>query len=129
MRCVTLHWDVYLTGPPESPYKGGVWKISLKFPDTYPFKPPTITFHTPIYHMNVSKEGKICDQMISDGWSPTLDAAHCVRTLYTMLATPQTATPLRSEIASAYKDKKEKYLSDVADHVKKNASNTKIPDV
>ena len=123
-----LHWDIYLKGPPASPFKGGVWKISLKFPETYPFKPPQITFETPIYHMNVSEDGKICDQMISEGWSPTLDAAHCARTLYTMLAAPQTSTPLRSDIANLYKENKPKYNAQVSAHVAKNAAKTKVPD-
>jgi ubiquitin-protein ligase len=37
-------------GPEESPYAGGIFKIKIVIPPTYPFTPPAFLIITPIYH-------------------------------------------------------------------------------
>lgn len=32
------------------PYRNGIFKFTISFPELYPVSPPTITFHTSIYH-------------------------------------------------------------------------------
>jgi len=43
-----------LAGPEDSPYQGGIFKVEIKIPDTYPFSPPKCRFITKIWHPNVS---------------------------------------------------------------------------
>ena len=40
-------WHYVLQGPPDSPYEGGLYHGKLKFPDDFPFKPPSIFMLTP----------------------------------------------------------------------------------
>ena len=47
-------WRVCITGPLDTPYKGGVFYLSVEFPPKYPEVPPEICFLTPIYHVNVN---------------------------------------------------------------------------
>ena len=47
-------WRVTLLGPKDTPYKGGIFYIEVKFPKYYPNSPPEIHFITPIYHPNVN---------------------------------------------------------------------------
>jgi len=47
-----------LEGPQDSPYMGGVFKVEIKIPDTYPFSPPKCRFMTKIWHPNVSSVRK-----------------------------------------------------------------------
>merc|ERR1712168_1006923 len=42
-----LNWHYLITGPPDTPYEGGVYHGLLKFPKEYPFKPPSILIYTP----------------------------------------------------------------------------------
>ena len=43
-------------GPPGTPYEGGIYKIDVKIPSDYPFKPPIMKFDTKIWHPNVSSQ-------------------------------------------------------------------------
>jgi ubiquitin-protein ligase len=51
-----LVWYVTLIGPADSLYEGGKFKVSVKFPDNYPFKMPVFKFETRIWHPNVIRE-------------------------------------------------------------------------
>lgn len=51
-----IHFTGYITGPPDTPYEGGKFAISIELPDKYPFKPPKMAFETKIWHPNVSSQ-------------------------------------------------------------------------
>jgi ubiquitin-protein ligase len=44
--------------PNSNIFKEGAFKIEIKLPSIYPLDPPKVRFLTPIYHPNVSKDGK-----------------------------------------------------------------------
>ena len=47
-------WRVSLLGPKDTSYRGGLFYLSIDFPNDYPEKPPEVCFITPIYHVNVN---------------------------------------------------------------------------
>lgn len=61
--------------------QGGTFYLSLVLPPTYPFKPPTVTFTTKIYHPNISNDtppnsGVMCLGMLKvDEWKPSTKMA------------------------------------------------------
>lgn len=54
----------------DSPYRGGTFHFTIVFPDNFPFKPPTVTFLTKIYHPGFNEEGHICVPLLRDDWKP-----------------------------------------------------------
>jgi ubiquitin-protein ligase len=74
-------WKVTMEGPPGSPYSAGTYNLTLTLPPTYPFKPPTVTFTTKIYHPNISNDtppnsGTMCLGMLRDSeWKPSTKMA------------------------------------------------------
>ena len=49
-----FEWKYIIMGPKDTPYKGGIFNIRIKFPDNFPEKGPIVSFITPIYHPNVN---------------------------------------------------------------------------
>lgn len=79
------HLAIGFKGPRGTPYVGGKYKLELKFGTNYPYKPPFVRLHTPIWHPNFWPNPKeypgkrnICLALVDndligkpDGWSPS----------------------------------------------------------
>jgi len=103
-------WEVTIIGPEDTPYAGGKFKVSISFPETYPFKPPRITYQTKIYHPNIkSSTGEICASILYDDWSPTLNVSHCFDTLLNMMKSPSSDSPLEESIANVLREKPKEF--------------------
>jgi ubiquitin-protein ligase len=86
--------------------QNGTFVVHFEFPPQYPFKAPNISFVTRIYHPNVRKEtGEICNDLINEGWSPTLNVKHCINVLYNMMQHPDADHPLEVDIATQLVEK------------------------
>lgn len=92
-------WRVLIEGPPDSPFEGGVFALSVEIPESYPFQPPKITFETPIYHCSVSDSGKICLAILHDQWSPGNSVSKCLDEIRGMMKDADTDMSLRQWIA------------------------------
>ncbi|XP_028018229.1 ubiquitin/ISG15-conjugating enzyme E2 L6 isoform X4 [Balaenoptera acutorostrata] len=65
-----LVWHALLL-PEKPPYNLKAFNLRISFPEEYPFKPPTVTFTTRIYHPNVDSSGRVCLPIISkENWKP-----------------------------------------------------------
>ncbi|KAM0671847.1 putative ubiquitin-protein ligase [Ordospora colligata] len=118
-------WEAYLTAPEDSVYKGGVFKLLISFSSEYPFKPPKITFQTPIYHPNINSSGMICIDILGKEWSPALTLNSVLLSLLTLLDDPNADDPLRPEVADIYKTNKEEYRLRCQESARKTVENKK----
>ena len=97
-----FNWEGVLFGPPDSPFQGGVFKVSIQFPADYPFKPPRVTFNTKIYHPNINTNGFICLDILKQNWSPALTISKVLLSILSMLTDPNPKDPLMPDIANQY---------------------------
>jgi ubiquitin-conjugating enzyme E2 D/E len=98
-----FRWEGVIFGPSDSPYAGGMFKLKIIFPVDYPFKCPTITFATKIYHPNINSAGIICIDILKNNWSPALTMSKVLLSICSLLCDPNPSDPLVPEIAHQYK--------------------------
>ena len=104
-----LQWEATIFGPTDTPYFGGVYKLSIYISDEYPFKPPKIKFLTPIFHCNIYKETICLDILKDSSWMPCLDISKILLSICSLLADPNPMDPLVPEIANEMKHNLESY--------------------
>ncbi|KAK3705394.1 hypothetical protein LTR37_013367 [Vermiconidia calcicola] len=117
-------WDVTMEGPSDSPYSGGKFKILVTLPKEYPFKPPTVSFTTKIYHPNVSNDnkGSICLGMLrADEWKPPNKISDVLKLVRAVLAAPQPDDAVEAGIADQAKNDKKGFEKTAQDWTKKYA--------
>ncbi|CAF2126940.1 unnamed protein product [Brassica rapa subsp. trilocularis] len=115
-----FHWQATIMGPPDSPYAGGVFLVSIHFPPDYPFKPPKVSFKTRVYHPNINSNGSICLDILKEQWSPALTISKVLLSICSLLTDPNPDDPLVPEIAHMYKTDKSKYESTARSWTQKN---------
>ncbi|KAK9196307.1 hypothetical protein WN943_004435 [Citrus x changshan-huyou] len=104
-----FHWQATIMGPPDSPYAGGVFLVTIHFPPDYPFKPPKVAFRTKVFHPNINSNGSICLDILKEQWSPALTISKVLLSICSLLTDPNPDDPLVPEIAHMYKSDKAKY--------------------
>ena len=116
-----FNWEATIIGPTETPYEGGIFKLKILFPADYPFKPPKITFETPIYHPNINANGGICLDILKDQWSPALNITKVLLSICSLLDEPKPDDPLMPEIAQLFKSNKAEFNRLAREHTIKHA--------
>jgi ubiquitin-conjugating enzyme E2 D/E len=97
-----FNWEAMIFGPADSPFQGGIFRLSIRFPSDYPFKPPIVTFKTRIYHPNINAAGGICLDILKGQWSPALTISKVLLSILSLLTDANPNDPLVPEIADAY---------------------------
>lgn len=94
------------------PLKGGVFHIQITLPKDYPFKPPTLSFRTKIYHPNVTNDerGSMCLGMLrADEWKPPNKIVDVLKLVRAVLAAPQADDAVETGIADEFKTNRQSF--------------------
>lgn len=101
------HWSVALIVlNPDSLYYGGYFKAQMKFPENYPYSPPTFQFERPLWHPNVYPDGKLCisilhtpgedamsGEMAGERWSPVQRVESVLISVLSLLDDAECSSP------------------------------------
>ncbi|KAJ5103503.1 hypothetical protein N7532_004032 [Penicillium argentinense] len=120
-------WKVLMEGPEGSPYQGGIFQIRLVLPTEYPFKPPTVSFATKIYHPNVTNDdkGSMCLGMLRpDEWKPSSKIGAVLEFARQLLAEPMPDDAIEGRIAEQYKNDNKRYDEIAREWTRKHANKT-----
>jgi len=104
-----FEWQASIVGPSNSPYAGGLFRLSVSFSDKYPFKPPKIKFVTKIFHPNINSNGSICLDILNNNWSPALTIIKVLLSISSLLTDPNPDDPLDKFAANLYLNNREEY--------------------
>ncbi|XP_057782675.1 uncharacterized protein LOC131000670 [Salvia miltiorrhiza] len=100
-------WTGTIEGGKGTMYDGLSYKLLLRFPLDYPFKPPQVKFETACFHPNVDQFGNICLDILQDKWSSAYDCRTILLSIQSLLGEPNTQSPLNASAALLWKNQEE----------------------
>ena len=115
------YFHVLVSGPTESPYEGGLFKLELFLPDEYPMAPPKVRFMTKIYHPNIDKLGRICLDILKEKWSPALQIRTVLLSIQALLSAPNPDDPLDNQVANQWKTNEAEAIRTAKEWTKRHA--------
>ncbi|PAV85673.1 hypothetical protein WR25_08276 [Diploscapter pachys] len=131
-------WNVGIYGPPETLYQGGYFKAVLRFPNNYPYSPPSMKFTTKLWHPNVYDSGDLCISILHppvddphsgelpcERWNPTQNVRTILLSVISLLNEPNTSSPANVDASIMYRKWKEGVSNEYAEIVKKQVDLSK----
>ena len=91
-------WAGAIRGPEDTPYAGGLFRIEVVVPSSYPLAAPNFRFVTTIFHPNVHRDtGEICIDILKSAWSPAWTLQSTCRAIIVLLSHPEPDSPLNCD--------------------------------
>jgi ubiquitin-conjugating enzyme (huntingtin interacting protein 2) len=89
-----------ITGPSDTPYAGGIYKLDIVIVPKYPFNPPEVKFVTKIWHPNVSSvTGTICLDILKSEWYAGMTLRTVLLSIQALLTSPNPEDPQDAVVA------------------------------
>ena len=122
-----------VTGPPDTPYEGGVFQLRVELSARYPLEPPRVRFATPVYHPNIDETGLICLDTLKSApqragaggagyWTPSLTLSSVLVTVQQLLASPNPDDGLRRDVAAQFVASHAAFLAEARRYTRAHAS-------
>ncbi len=131
-----LIWYVSMTGPEDTPYQGGLFRIRIEFPSDYPMHGPEFIFENKIYHLNVNftdsspdKKGHVCLSSLNE-WrttgkvtgKPNYGIKQALMDIFCLFFNPGTESPYSQEMATLYQTNVQEFNRIAAEWTKEYAA-------
>ncbi|KAK8870379.1 Ubiquitin-conjugating enzyme E2 2 [Tritrichomonas musculus] len=96
-------WHCVITGPENTIWADGFFKLDLTFTDDYPSTPPSAKFNPPIYHPNVYRDGRLClDILTPKAWDRNFKMSSILLSIQSLLNDPNPESPANKEANKAF---------------------------
>eukprot|EP01015_Nassula_variabilis_P020620 TRINITY_DN3586_c0_g1_i3.p2 TRINITY_DN3586_c0_g1~~TRINITY_DN3586_c0_g1_i3.p2 ORF type:complete len:131 (+),score=14.50 TRINITY_DN3586_c0_g1_i3:66-458(+) len=120
--------------PQNSLYEGGLFIATLKFPDDYPYSPPSMKFKTDMWHPNIYQDGSVCISILhppgqdqfnpqekeEEKWRPILGPETIIISVISMLTDPNTESPANLDASVQFRNDYQGYKKKVKTLVRKS---------
>ena len=126
-----LNWRVSLLGPKDTSYKGGLFYLSIHFPNEYPQKPPEVCFITPMYHVNINPKaprfagseslGHVCISTLN-WWKPEYTMREVLTNIFALFYLGNPDSPYGLDRADEFRNNRSLYEEKVKIFTRKYAS-------
>ncbi|KAK2381281.1 ubiquitin-conjugating enzyme E2 [Trifolium repens] len=100
-------WKGTISGSKDTVFEGTDYKLSLSFPNDYPFKAPKVKFETTCFHPNVDLHGNICLDILQDKWSSAYDVRTILLSIQSLLGEPNISSPLNTQAAQLWSNQED----------------------
>lgn len=105
------YFDVMISGPKDTAYERGLFRLELFLPLDYPMAPPKVRFLTKMWHPNIDRLGRICLDILKDKWSPALQIRTVLLSIQALLSAPNPDDPLNNTAADEWKTNEKQALA------------------
>ncbi len=102
-------WCAVFSGASGTPYEGRCFLLYLDL-SSFPEVAPEVRFVTPVFHLNVNSDGRICLDSLSS-WSDKTSVRDILREIVKIMASPNPNSPLDSVKGSLFLENKQSYLA------------------
>ena len=116
-----FHWILSLLGPSDTPYAGGMFFLTVDFPDNYPTGKPEVKFTNKIYHLNVSDtNGHICISTLNN-WKPKTPMVDVISAIFALFYDQNPDSPYSGQMAREYQTNRTEFDRKAREWTKKYA--------
>ncbi|KAK9369272.1 ubiquitin-conjugating enzyme/RWD-like protein [Lipomyces kononenkoae] len=106
-----MNWSVGVPGKTNTIWAGGLYKLTIQFPEEYPTKPPKCKFAPNFWHPNVYPSGTVCLSILNEdeGWKPAITIKQILLGIQNLLDDPNPDSPAQADAFNAFKKDKTLY--------------------
>jgi ubiquitin-conjugating enzyme E2 I len=108
-----FRWECGIPGKKGTEWEGGLYKLTMQFPEDYPAKPPKVQFQPVLYHPNIfPRTGTVCLSILSEekDWKAAINVRQILIGVQALLGEPNIQDPAQDEPFRMFRDNKAEYL-------------------
>lgn len=117
-------WNCGIPGREKTDWEGGLFKVQLRFPKSYPMEPPICSFTPVIFHPNVFSDGNICLSIIGNDWTPSITVKQILQGIQDLLASPNPKSPANCVANELMVRQPAQYAKKIKDQTAKHIAST-----
>ena len=116
-----FNWTITMLGPQDTPYAGGLFYLTAKFPDDYPTHGPKVKFVNQMYHLNVSKNGDVCINTLGN-WVKGTTMTEVLSLIFALFYKQNPNDPYDHQMAELFKNNRQQFDKKAKEYTLKYAS-------